>query len=224
MFKNKTIKLFLILGVILFSLVGVVGCSGKEKSSIEQEPTTNHNIPKENESSDLNDNLEQKPGPSPIKNFSFTNFSSFNDCFSKIDMNNYFFVSFDLDNLTSVGTKKFFYGTNHPLDNFVIDFESYSHSFRYEFFSNDHPIGSGIDNTSFKIECYDILLINGCGEYDFNFELVNEKDTILIFDLLLKDECIMKIKIDLEENYTSEIVEDIILLLKNNIVMIRGRK
>ncbi len=27
MFKNKTIKLFLILGVILFSLVGVVGCS-----------------------------------------------------------------------------------------------------------------------------------------------------------------------------------------------------
>ena len=60
---------------------------------------------------------------------------------------------------------------------------------------------------------YDILLINGCGEYDFNFELVNEKDTILIFDLLLKDECIMKIKIDLEENYTSEIVEDIILLL-----------
>ena len=71
---------------------------------------------------------------------------------------------------------------------------------------------------------YDILLINGCGEYDFNFELVNEKDTILIFDLLLKDECIMKIKIDLEENYTSEIVEDIILLLKNNIVIIRGGK
>ena len=30
MFKNKTIKLFLILGVILFSLVGVVGCSDKE--------------------------------------------------------------------------------------------------------------------------------------------------------------------------------------------------
>ena len=27
MFKNKTIKLFLILGVILFSLIGVVGCS-----------------------------------------------------------------------------------------------------------------------------------------------------------------------------------------------------
>ena len=27
MFKNKTIKLFLILGVILFSLVGVVGCT-----------------------------------------------------------------------------------------------------------------------------------------------------------------------------------------------------
>lgn len=26
MFKNKTIKLFLILGVILFSLLGVVGC------------------------------------------------------------------------------------------------------------------------------------------------------------------------------------------------------
>ena len=30
MFKNKTIKLFLIFGVILFSLVGVVGCSDKE--------------------------------------------------------------------------------------------------------------------------------------------------------------------------------------------------
>ena len=27
MFKNKTVKLFLILGVILFSLVGVVGCT-----------------------------------------------------------------------------------------------------------------------------------------------------------------------------------------------------
>ena len=27
MFKNKTIKLFLILGVILFSLFGVVGCT-----------------------------------------------------------------------------------------------------------------------------------------------------------------------------------------------------
>ena len=35
MFKNKTIKLFLILGVILFSLVGVVGCSN---------PTVNDNI------------------------------------------------------------------------------------------------------------------------------------------------------------------------------------
>ena len=30
MFKNKTIKLFLILGVILFSLVGFIGCSDKE--------------------------------------------------------------------------------------------------------------------------------------------------------------------------------------------------
>lgn len=30
MFKNKTIKLFLILGVILFSLVGVVGCSNEK--------------------------------------------------------------------------------------------------------------------------------------------------------------------------------------------------
>ena len=39
MFKNKTVKLFLILGVILFSLVGVVGCSNekvyeKEKDDI----------------------------------------------------------------------------------------------------------------------------------------------------------------------------------------------
>ena len=32
MFKNKTIKLFLILGVILFSLVGVVGCSNSNGS------------------------------------------------------------------------------------------------------------------------------------------------------------------------------------------------
>lgn len=32
MFKNKTIKLFLILGVILFSLVGVVGCSDVTKN------------------------------------------------------------------------------------------------------------------------------------------------------------------------------------------------
>lgn len=33
MFKNKTIKLFLILGVILFSLVGVVGCSNPTGSN-----------------------------------------------------------------------------------------------------------------------------------------------------------------------------------------------
>ena len=32
MFKNKTIKFFLILGVILFSLVGVVGCSTKNNT------------------------------------------------------------------------------------------------------------------------------------------------------------------------------------------------
>jgi hypothetical protein len=32
MFKNKTIKLFLILGVILFSLIGVVGCSDCSKN------------------------------------------------------------------------------------------------------------------------------------------------------------------------------------------------
>lgn len=32
MLKNKTIKLFLILGVILFSLVGVVGCSNEKNS------------------------------------------------------------------------------------------------------------------------------------------------------------------------------------------------
>ena len=34
MFKNKTIKLFLILGVILFSLVGVVGCTNPTGSDI----------------------------------------------------------------------------------------------------------------------------------------------------------------------------------------------
>ncbi len=34
MVKNKTIKLFLILGVILFSLVGVVGCSNVESEKI----------------------------------------------------------------------------------------------------------------------------------------------------------------------------------------------
>lgn len=37
MFKNKTIKLFLILGVILFSLVGVVGCSNVESEKINVE-------------------------------------------------------------------------------------------------------------------------------------------------------------------------------------------
>lgn len=35
MFKNKTIKLFLILGVILFSLVGVVGCSNSTGGNID---------------------------------------------------------------------------------------------------------------------------------------------------------------------------------------------
>lgn len=47
--KNKTIRLFLILGVILFSFVGVVGCSNNEKN--------NSNIDDDysNEIIDLND-------------------------------------------------------------------------------------------------------------------------------------------------------------------------
>ena len=34
MFKNKTIKLFLMLGVIFFSLIGIVGCSNVESEKI----------------------------------------------------------------------------------------------------------------------------------------------------------------------------------------------
>ena len=83
-------------------------------------------------------------------------------------------------------------------------------------------IGSGIHYTSFKIECYHILLINDCSEYNFDFKLVNEKESILIYDLMLNDECVMKIKIYMEENYTSKNLEDVVLMLKNNIMIIRG--
>ena len=163
-------------------------------------------------------------GPSPINNMSFFNFASFSNYFDDLSMNNYFFVSFDLDNLSNVATKNYFYSTNQPIDNLTIDPENYSHSIRYEFYSKDNPNGSGVDNTSYKIDCYDVLLTNNCVECNFTFKLSNEQDTILTYDLLLNGKCVMKIKIDMEENYTSKDVEDIVLLLKNNIVLIQGRQ
>ena len=39
---------------------------------------------------------------------------------------------------------------------------------------------------------------------------------------MLNDECVMKIKIYMEENYTSKNLEDVVLMLKNNIMIIRG--
>lgn len=238
MLKNKTIKLFLMLCVIFFSLIGVVGCSNDEttknqeptmnsnvsETTKKQDSTLNSNVSETNELNNLNDDLEHRTGPSPINKFSFLDFTSFKNYFNNLNMNNYSFVSFNLDNLLSVGTKNYFYDKNYPLNNLIIDFENYSHSIKYEFYSYDNPIGSGIDNTSYKIECYDILLINNCSQYDFDFELVNEKDTVLLFDLLLNNECVMKIKIDMEEKYTSDDVEDIVLLLENNIVIIKGGK
>ena len=161
-------------------------------------------------------------GPSPINNMSFFDFASFSNYFNDLSMNNYFFVSFDLDNLSNVATKNYFYSTNQPTDNLTIDPENYSHSIKYEFYSKDNPNGSGVDNTSYKIDCYDVLLTKNCVESDFTFKLTNEQDTILTYDLLLNGECVMKIKIDMEENYTSKDVEDIVLLLKNNIVIIQG--
>lgn len=178
----------------------------------------NSNVSETNESNNLDP--EHRTGPSPINNFSFFDFTSFNNYFEKLDMNNYSFVSFDLDNLSSVGTKKYFYGTNQPLSNYILNPENYSHSIQYEFYSNDNPIGSGIDDTSYKIECHDILFINNCEKYDFYFELVSEKDAIPIFDLLLNDEKVMRIQIEMEENYTMEIVENIVLMLENNIMII----
>lgn len=87
-------------------------------------------------------------------------------------MNNYSFVSFDLDYLANIGIKKYFFGTNQPIDNFI-------------------------------------------------FKLADEKDSILFFYLLLDNYCVMKIKIDMENNYTLNDVKEIILLLESNIVIIR---
>ena len=40
---------------------------------------------------------------------------------------------------------------------------------------------------------------------------------------MLKDECIMKINITLSENYAFEVVEKIIVFLKDNIVILGGK-
>lgn len=223
MAKNKTNKLFLVLGGILFSFVGLVGCSN-ERTTKGQESITNSNDFETIESQDLNEESSHRTGPSPIRNISYFDFVSFNNYFKDLNMDNHCFVSFDLDNISSVGTKNYLYSTNQPFNHSFLDSENYIHSIKYEFFSMDNPIGSGIDNISYKIDCYDILFINNCTEYDFNFKLVSEVDTILLFDLLLNDECVMKIKIDMEENYDSMNVENVVSLLENNIMIIKGEQ
>lgn len=190
----------------------------------EPEQTANSNVTKTIESNNISNDSEHRTGPSVIKNLSFFDFKSFNNYFNTLNMNNYYFVSFDLDDSLCVGTKKYFYGTNQSIDNSIIEPENYSHTIKYEFYSNNNPIGSGIDDLSYKVECYDILLINNCIVPNLDFKLVGEKDTILIFDLLLNDEIVMKIKIDMEDNYTFDDVADIVLLLENNLIIIRGGK
>lgn len=63
--------------------------------------------------------------------------------------------------------------------------------------------------------------MNNYIENDFIFKLADEKDSILFFYLLLDNYCVMKIKIDMENNYTLNDVKEIILLLESNIVIIR---
>ena len=236
MFKNKTTKLFLIFGVILFSLGGVVGCTSNENETTKEQEsieTNNSNISESTEVNDSNisesiegknssDDGDEITGPTQIRHLFFSDFSTFKNYFKDLNMSGPSFVSFNLDDSSSVGEIYYFYTTNQPRNDLIIDLENYSYALRYEFYSIPNLIGSGIHHTSFKIECYHILLINDCSEYNFDFKLVNEKESILIYDLMLNDECVMKIKIHMEENYTSKNLEDVVLMLKNNIMIIRG--
>ena len=205
-----------------FSKINSYDSVGVNKNSEITDDLTMENLNELDKTESNNiDDAGHRTGPSSIFNSSSFDFITFSNYFKDLNMNNYSFVSFDLENSVSVGTKKYFYGTNQPIDNFDFNPENYSYSIQYEFYSNDYPIGSNIDNLSYKIECYDIQLINNYTDNNFIFKLVNKKDTILFFDLLLNDYCIMKIKIDLENNYTSNDVKEIILLLESNIVIIR---
>ena len=233
MFKNKTTKLFLILGVILFSLVGVVGCTSNGNETTKEQESIETNISESTEVNDSNisesieesnsyDDSDERTGPPPIRHMFFSDFSTFKNYFKNLNMVGPGFVSFNLDDSSSVEEIYYFCDTDQPRSDLIIDLENYSYSLKYEFYSAHNLIGSGIHYTSFKIECYHILLINDCSEYNFDFKLVNEKESILIYDLMLNDECVMKIKIYMEEKYTSKNLEDVLVMLKNNIMIIRG--
>lgn len=202
----KSIKLFLMIGVILFSIFGAVGCSNEEIKE-EQETTQN-------------DDLDHKTGPVPFSQNSYSNFMSFDNYFKKINMNNNCLVSFNLDDIKTMEIH-YYYVTDQKNNTSFLDTENYVHYFKYEFYSKKMFIGSGVDNVSYKIECYDIILIKNCNEDDIVFKLASEKDAIIFFDLLLNDECIMKIKINMEENYVAEDLEKVVSLLKNNIMIIK---
>ncbi|MBQ7912550.1 MAG: hypothetical protein IJ308_02250 [Clostridia bacterium] len=213
MVKGKTIKVFLTLGVLLFSLVGIFGCSNDEK------PNTQESIKNSNS---LDDDSDHRTGPVPIHGRSCWDFASFHDYFKDINMNNYSLVSFDLDNVRSIEKTYYEYETNQPRNSSFFDPENYSNAFTYKFYSVHDLIGSGIDNISYSIKCASILPMKNMAGDDFVFELVNQEDTTFIYDLLLNDERVMKIEINMEEGYSSKDIEDVVLLLENNIAIIGG--
>lgn len=137
-------------------------------------------------------------------------------------MKNNYFVSFNFDNIFDIETKYYHYETNQPDNYSFIDTKNYVHGFKYEFYSTNLPVESGLYNVAYKIECSNIVFFNKCSKYDFVFEFENKEKTILNYDLLLNNECIMKIKIKMQENYNDDDVENVISLLENNIVIIKG--
>lgn len=236
MLKNKRIKIFLMFAVLLFNLVGGVGCvSATDKQSggnalfsgnsdITQSSTTddlnNSENDEENNDNADDDHITGPGGMCPFVDCWSSNFTSFQNAFTKYDNTNYFFIAFDFDNLPPgiIGKKTYFYSTLR--DGTVFD-PNYVYPSKYVFCSFVHPIGSGLDSTTFTIECEEIALIEGCTDYEVVFEFVKEEDTILSYNLLLDGNCVMKISIDMEENYTSEEAESVVSLLKNNIKIIK---
>ncbi len=208
---KKTINKMLLTFAGVFSLFGVLGCS--------------QDVSDKSESSDSYDESERMPRPDPDqpKTYRFSSFSSFEDYLSKFCMQDYFIVTFDLTNVFYIGYTYYIVDTNHLEDSFIMDFENRYYFFTYRFSSVFLPHHRGIDNTEFAIKCTDILLVNSFNKSDVDFVLINEQDNELNYNLMLKDECIMKINITLSENYAFEVVEKMIVFLKDNIVILGGK-
>ena len=174
MLKNKKIKVFLILAVLLFKLVVGVGCvSATDKqngdntlssgsSDTTQSSTTDDTNNSENNEENNNDEYEYDDrwtgpgGMCPFVDCWSSNFTSFQNAFTKYDMDNYAFIAFDFDNLPIIGKKKYYYSALR--DRTVFD-PNYVYPSKYVFWSFAHFICFGVDSPKFTIKCEEIALI-----------------------------------------------------------------